>query len=72
MTNSSIKIVIRTKKKYISDDLLELGGRGKTESSNSNESEIVFSSMHHPLFLVDCNKNTRKNVHFVVKVTFDP
>jgi hypothetical protein len=23
-------------------------------------------------FLVDCNKNTRKNVHSIVKVTFDP
>jgi hypothetical protein len=41
--------------------MLEIVERGKAESGNSNESEI-FS-----YFLVDCNKNTCKKFHFVVK-----
>jgi hypothetical protein len=39
----------KDEKENISDDLLEIAERGKAESSNSNESEIVFSSMHHTL-----------------------
>jgi hypothetical protein len=37
---------------------------------HSNESQIFISSIHY--FLVDCNKNTRKNFHSIIKVTFGP
>jgi hypothetical protein len=30
--------------------ILEIAGRGKAESSNSNDSEMLFSSMHHTLY----------------------
>jgi hypothetical protein len=37
---------------------------------HSNESQIFISSIHY--FLVDRNKNTRKNFHSIIKVTFEP
>jgi hypothetical protein len=40
----------KDEKENISDDLLEIAGRGKAESSNSNEPEILFSFMYHTLF----------------------
>jgi hypothetical protein len=66
----NIYLCYEDEKQNISDDLLEIAGRGKAECSN--EPEILFSSMYHRLFFSRLQKNTRKNFHSVVKVTFDP
>jgi hypothetical protein len=42
----------KDEKDHFSDDLLEIAGRGKVEFINSNESEILFSSMYHTLFFL--------------------
>jgi hypothetical protein len=47
----------KDEKENISDDLLEIAGRGKAESSNSNEPEILFS------FLVNYRSRNRPETH---------
>jgi hypothetical protein len=51
-----ITITLGQKRKYFG----RFARRGKAESSNSNESEILFSSMYHTLFFTSekrCNQN---------------
>jgi hypothetical protein len=68
--------VVRTKKKIFWDDFLETAGE-------DNFKPRLFIKLHRLkkmsslpwciiTTLVICNKNTRKNFHSVVKVTFDP
>jgi hypothetical protein len=45
--------------------------RGKAESAPAMSPKYCFRPCIIHYFLVDCNKNTRKNFHSVVKVTFD-
>jgi hypothetical protein len=49
-TTQNSYLCYEDEKENISDDLLEIAGRGKAKCSNSNEPEILFSSMYHRLF----------------------